>query len=232
MCVCACSKWGIRKLDTVFWHFFSDITFFLFSPQKPDSSVQFNSHLFFSPIGARTLKMPVPYSTWLFFFFFLKTGHETRHDAGCRTILTGPWFWEDFQNARNFQKNSSNVGVIQVFSPYWGKSYRLNETKELSKIPRFLGGYKWGLYFSWFLFEKSCSNFVNQYFSLGEKYWLTKDWSGGFMTLFRSTSKADFCILTIPCVLKIFSKPRLHKNSPATSVKSDIISCPLFKKKK
>ena len=26
------------------------------------SSVQFNSHLFLSPIGARTLKMPVPYS--------------------------------------------------------------------------------------------------------------------------------------------------------------------------
>ena len=29
---------------------------------KPhSSSVQFNSHLFLSPIGARTLKMPVPY---------------------------------------------------------------------------------------------------------------------------------------------------------------------------
>jgi len=27
-----------------------------------DSSVQFNSHLFLSPIGARTIKMPVPYS--------------------------------------------------------------------------------------------------------------------------------------------------------------------------
>jgi len=34
-------------------------------PYSPPSvgaySVQFNSHLFLSPIGARTLKMPVPY---------------------------------------------------------------------------------------------------------------------------------------------------------------------------
>ena len=28
---------------------------------NPSGSVQFNSHLFLSPIGARTLKMPVPY---------------------------------------------------------------------------------------------------------------------------------------------------------------------------
>ena len=38
------------------------------------------------------------------------------------------------------------------------------------------------------------------------------------MTPFHSTSKADFCVLKIPCVLKIFSKPRPHKNSHATGL--------------
>jgi len=33
-------------------------------------SVQFNSHLFLSPIGARTLKMPVPYPPRCRFFFW------------------------------------------------------------------------------------------------------------------------------------------------------------------
>jgi len=37
-----------------------DVPFCFFSFDL--SSVQFNSHLFVSPIGARTLKMPVPYS--------------------------------------------------------------------------------------------------------------------------------------------------------------------------
>jgi len=31
-------------------------------PPPNVGTVQFNSHLFLSPIGARTLKMPVPYS--------------------------------------------------------------------------------------------------------------------------------------------------------------------------
>jgi len=93
---------------------------------------------------------------------------------------------------------------------------------EFSKIPRFLGGFKRGLYFSWFIFEKSCSNLVNQHFFLGEKYWLTQDWSGGFVISFHSTSKADFGDLKIPCVLKIFSKQRRIKNSPATGVKFGI----------
>jgi len=39
------------------------------------------------------------------------------------------------------------------------------------------------------------------------------------MPPFHSTSKADFCVLKIPCVLKIFSKPRRVKNSPATGVR-------------
>ena len=39
------------------------------------------------------------------------------------------------------------------------------------------------------------------------------------MTPFHSTSKSDFCVWKIPCVLKIFSKPRLVKNSRATGVK-------------
>ena len=38
------------------------------------------------------------------------------------------------------------------------------------------------------------------------------------MTPFHSTGKADFCLLKIPCVLKIFSKTRRVKNSPATGV--------------
>jgi hypothetical protein len=65
------------------------------------------------------------------------------------------------------------------------------------------------LAFSGFFSERSCSNLGNQYFSLWEKDWLTKDWSWGFMSPFHSTSEADFCVLKIPCVLKIFSKPRL-----------------------
>ena len=48
-------------------------------------------------------------------------------------------------NFHNFLRFSSNVGVIQVFSPYGGNSYGLKETK-------------WGLYVSWFFFEKSCSS--------------------------------------------------------------------------
>jgi len=68
-----------------------------------------------------------------------------------------------FQNSRTF---SSNVGVIQVFSREEINSVGLEKPKVFSKILRFLGGFKWGLYFSRFFFEKSCSNLVNQYFSL------------------------------------------------------------------
>ena len=39
------------------------------------------------------------------------------------------------------------------------------------------------------------------------------------MTPFHRTSKADFFVLKIPCVLKIFSRPRRGKNGPATGVK-------------
>ena len=90
-----------------------------------------------------------------------------------RAFFMGPWFWKYFQNDSNFEGKKSfsrNVGQIQVFSPYGGKSFGLGKTKEISKIPRFLGGFKWGLYLSWFFFEKSCSNLVNQYFYLWEKY--------------------------------------------------------------
>jgi len=38
------------------------------------------------------------------------------------------------------------------------------------------------------------------------------------MTPFHNTSKADFYVLKIPCVLKIFSKPWRVKNNPATGV--------------
>ena len=121
----------------------------------------------------------------------------------------------NFQNSGTF---SSNVGVIQVFSRKEFNSVGLGKPQKFSKIPTFLGGFKWGLYFTWFFFEKSCSNLVNQHFSSWEKYWLTKDWRRGFMTPFHSTGKADFCVLKIPCVLKIFSKPRRVKNSLATGV--------------
>jgi len=43
------------------------------------------------------------------------------------------------------------VGVIQVFR-HMGETHM--GSKKRRKIPRF----KWGLYFSWFVFEKSCSN--------------------------------------------------------------------------
>jgi len=131
------------------------------------------------------------------------------HHAGRRTVFNETWFWKDFQNAMDFQNQgtfSSNVGVIQVFSQAGFNSVGLENPKEFSKIPRFLEGFKRGLYFLWFFFEKSSSNLVNQYFSLWEKYWLTKDWNGGFWLL--STMKADFCVSKIPCVLKTFSKPR------------------------
>jgi len=67
-------------------------------------------------------------------------------------------------------------------------------------------------------FEKNCTNLVNQYFSSRENYCLTKAWRGGFMTPFHTTSKADFGVLKLPCVLKIFSKPRRVKSSRATGV--------------
>jgi len=38
------------------------------------------------------------------------------------------------------------------------------------------------------------------------------------MMPFHSTSKADFCVLKISCVLKIFSNPRPQKDSPSTGV--------------
>jgi len=40
---------------------------------------------------------------------------------------------------KEFSKNSSNIGVLQAFSPYEGNSYGLKETNEISKIPKFLG---------------------------------------------------------------------------------------------
>jgi len=38
------------------------------------------------------------------------------------------------------------------------------------------------------------------------------------MTPFHSASKANFCVLKIPCILNIFSKTSRVKNSPATGV--------------
>jgi len=75
-----------------------------------------------------------------------------------------PWFWKHFQNATSFQNQwtfVSNVGVIQVFSQQKFNSVELEKPKEFSKIPRFLEGFKWGLYNSWFFFEKNRSNLVN-----------------------------------------------------------------------
>ena len=155
-----------------------------------------------------------------------KSGNLSLHClpyAGRKTFFNATWFWKDFQNATSFQNEgtfSSNVGVIQVFSREGFNSVGQEKPKEFSKIPRFLGGFKWGLYFSWFFFEKSCSNLVNQYFSQWEKYWWTKDWSAGFMTPFHSTSKADFCVLKSHCVVKISWKPRRVKKSPATGVRA------------
>jgi len=90
----------------------------------------------------------------------------------CRSqdFLTCIGFEKDFQNAslRNFQNYgtfSSDAKVIQKFSPHGFNSFEHEETKQISKILRFLGGFKWGLYFSRFFFEKSSSNLVNQYFS-------------------------------------------------------------------
>ena len=46
------------------------------------------------------------------------------------------------------------------------------------------------------------------------------------MTPFHTTSKAGFCVLKLPCVLKIFSKPRRVKNSRATGVsRLDVCVC-------
>jgi hypothetical protein len=55
---------------------------------------------------------------------------------------------------------------------------------------------------------------------------LTEDSSAGFMLPFHSTSKVDFCVLKTHCVLKIFSKPRRVKNSPATGVKHLYVPAP------
>jgi len=84
-------------------------------------------------------------------------------DAGRRTVFTAPWFGKDFQNATRFQNQgtfSSNVGVIQVFSREEFNSIGLENPKEFSKIPRFLGGLQWGLHFLWFFFEKNRSNLI------------------------------------------------------------------------
>jgi len=72
-----------------------------------------------------------------------------------------------FQNLGTF---SSNVGVIQIFSREEFHSVGLEKPKVFYKIPKFLGGFKWGLHFSWYFFKKSCSNLVNQLFSLFEKF--------------------------------------------------------------
>jgi len=110
-----------------------------------------------------------------------------------------------------------HVSVVFLFrSSLEGCTYCINsnilakmvqKTQGIFKNPEISWGLQVGALLSWFCFEKSCSNLVNQYFSLWEKYWLTKDWSAGFMTPYNSTSKADLCVLKIPCVLKIFLKP-------------------------
>jgi len=46
---------------------------------------------------------------------------------------------------------------LKYSSPNGFNSFGLEETKEISKIPRLLGDFKWGLYFSYFFFEKSSS---------------------------------------------------------------------------
>jgi len=60
-----------------------------------------------------------------------------------------------FQNSGMF---SSNVGIIQVFSQEEFNSVGLEKPKELSKIPRILGGFERGFYVSGFCLEKRCSN--------------------------------------------------------------------------
>jgi len=81
----------------------------------------------------------------------------------------------EFQNQGTF---SSNVGVIEVFSREGFNSVGLEKPREFSKIPRFLRGFKRGLYFSWFFFEKSSPHLVNRHFSLWQRdnvvYWKTK----------------------------------------------------------
>jgi len=65
---------------------------------------------------------------------------------------------------------------------------------------------KWGLYFSWFCFEKSCSN-------VGETHWLTKDSSVEFVNSLVSTSKADFEMsFKEICVGKIFDFSALENS--------------------
>ena len=67
--------------------------------------------------------------------------------AGRRTIFNAPLFWKHFENAKNFQNQgtfSSNVGVIQVFSRYGFNSFGLENPKEISKFPDFLGALSGG----------------------------------------------------------------------------------------
>ena len=67
-----------------------------------------------------------------------------------------------FEKMKTF---SSNV-VFQFFSLSMFNSVDLEKPKEFPKIPRFLRGFKRGLDFSWFFFEKSCTNLVNQHLFL------------------------------------------------------------------
>ena len=91
--------------------------------------------------------------------------------------------------------------------------------RKFQKSRDFLGALSGGYTFHGSFSKRTLQSFVNQYFSLWEKCWLTKEWIGGFMTPFRSTSKADCCVLKIPCVLKIYSKPRPQKDSPAIGIR-------------
>ena len=68
-----------------------------------------------------------------------------------------------------------------MFSPYGENSFGLEETMEISTIPRFLGGFggfKWGLYFSWFFFEKNRSNLVSN--TEPRRFQRTKEVSNNF----------------------------------------------------
>jgi len=60
-----------------------------------------------------------------------------------------------FKIKEHFQ---SKVGVIQVFLREGFNSFGLEKLKRISKIPRFRGGFKLGLYFSWF-FRQELSKF-------------------------------------------------------------------------
>ena len=67
---------------------------------------------------------------------------------------------------------------------------------------------------------KRCRDF-GDFLRFFEPIWVPPIWQEYLN--YSNITRKRFWILKIPCVLKIFSKPRAHKNSPATGVRNFLV---------